>query len=106
MKKGEFELAKWSSNQGAIDIISNDDKVTDSVLISNESDNNQKTLGLRWNPSSDNFGFYCYDSIICESTETKRSLTSKVSHIEINKLLSSGDPIEGATYKLNLFFLI
>ena len=82
MKKGGFELAKWSSsNQGALIDISDDDKVTDSVLLSNESDNNQKTLGVRWNPSSDTFGFYGYDSIICGATETKRSLTSKVARL-------------------------
>ncbi|XP_050079493.1 uncharacterized protein LOC126567309 [Anopheles maculipalpis] len=77
LAKGGFELRKWTSNHlGVLSGLSADQIGTQSSLqfIPNET---VKTLGISWQPESDEL---CFDSNVCvESTSsTKRSILSGI----------------------------
>ncbi|XP_029163314.1 uncharacterized protein LOC114934768 [Nylanderia fulva] len=77
LKRGQFELGKWSSNcQELLQGIS--DTTSAEVLLGDES--SSKILGVAWDPSSDGFRFG-YNCGAPTSSITKRTILSEIASL-------------------------
>ncbi len=80
MKRGGMDLRKWSSNSAAL-LESLPSELRETQLPLNfDSDEAIKTLGLRWNPATDEFGFKVFLPPVTVKI-TKRSLLSEMSKV-------------------------
>ena len=86
---GGFHFTKWISNSShVLSTIPEEDRAAASAFAFQERDLDlteeplNKTLGLSWNPQSDQFCYYGYAGIVFEpGKESKRTLISKMSRI-------------------------
>jgi Pao retrotransposon peptidase len=77
MEKGKFTLRKWVSNHpDVLESLDPDHKLSTLVDFGNED--SIKTLGIKWNPTTDNFLFKISMN---ESSNTKRQVLSEIARI-------------------------
>lgn len=78
-KRGCFQLRKWASNNSQLLAdLPNEDCLTGSVSLDNTETPTLKVLGLKWDPTSDEFLFEIKPS---DQPCTKRSILSEVARI-------------------------
>lgn len=100
MKKGGFNIRKWSSNeQKILEDIKTQESKSDDNIFTFKTDNISKTLGLCWNSAEDKFTFQWTDPKNAQMTLTKRNLLS-----EISKLFDPLGWLAPLTTKLKLLF--
>lgn len=79
LSKGHFELRKWSTNTAELLSDVPSDHCQTSKSFDESGNEFVKILGIRWNPSSDNFSYTFSDSF--DVNFTKRSILSIVARI-------------------------
>lgn len=82
MKRGGFELKKWSSNSNEIlETIPESDRELKLPVELNANDN-IKALGIAWNPAADTFTFHLtIEPDIVKQRHTKRTILSTVARL-------------------------
>ena len=78
LKSAGIELDKWAENQPELLPSRTQLSKVDKHIASNES---VKTLGLRWNPATDTFGFSVTALKLIIENPTKRSILSSISQL-------------------------
>ncbi|XP_062558043.1 uncharacterized protein LOC134222915 [Armigeres subalbatus] len=82
MKKGGFALRKWCSNRPEVlaDIPADQLGTSLSITFQISPDEKVKTLGITWEPGTDQLRFY-YDVTLSEQSWTRRSILSAVAKL-------------------------
>ncbi|XP_063897002.1 uncharacterized protein LOC135118557 [Helicoverpa armigera] len=98
LKKGGFNLRKWTSNEASIlEGLPDNQKSTKANIEFSPETSNTKMLGMMWNQKQDTF---TYQWRLCE----QKSLTKRILLSEISKLYDPLGFLSPATIKAKLLF--